>query len=141
MVNIMNQLFSLSPVKNWTKFVSTNANLSYVDGFAIFTAAKDAKVILGRDVKAPDRMVKSEDPIWGMSGGGQWAKMVVWYGTHTKTILKFKVQINSQTMALDLMQRVAFQWGASSVTPLIGNIVEITPDIEGMSLDIIFFSF
>jgi hypothetical protein len=128
------------PDPKWRDLVSGSFITDYIAAKNIWEHAQEARAVLLRELPMPKETTQLKNPIWGEDDRGlsQWMLYSVLHGSKDKTIIRFETRLESETMALELMDFVKIQHGVYSINPTYGWVVEMTdnPALGTMSVTV-----
>lgn len=134
---VIDRIQLYGPNEKWLNYVSGSFLTEYTLARNIWEAAQSARLKLGVERKMPSQYTTLTQPVWGSDANAlmQWILYTVVYNTREKTVIKFSVKMNANTLNLNILDYVRFSWGAYS-NGILGWIVEMRDNIERGEIDI-----
>ena len=85
------------PNEKWRELVSGTVVENYAIAQAMWTQARGARLLLGREQKMPDDATKIKQPLWGSdkTAISKWAYSVVSFGATQKLAIRFEIAVLS----------------------------------------------
>lgn len=125
-------LRTFGPNPEWRKAVSGALVDNYALSQAIWDYAKAARAIAGTEIKAPTEITQLLQPIWGSDTVAitNWITETVKYGSTQKLLIKFSAVYDENTVTLQYMDFVSYNFGAFATAPIVGLVIERSLDLE-----------
>lgn len=130
------QIAPVSPVEQWKDLVSGLVVNDYTTARNIWEHAQNARLKIGVEKKASSDFTKLTQAIWGSDSMAllNWVLYTVMYNTREKTVIRFRVPMDNNSINLSLLDYVRFKYGpyatinGTGVDGTLGWIVELEDD-------------
>jgi hypothetical protein len=130
------QITPVSPVEQWKDLVSGPVVNDYTTARNIWEHAQNARLTIGAEKKASSDFTKLTQALWGSDSMAllNWVLYTVMYNTREKTVIRFRIPMDGNSINLSLMDYARFKYGpyasinGTGVDGTLGWVVELEDD-------------